>query len=101
MIEAINTFKPAHLGYGITIKKELDFTDEDRLRYGLLNCQIGRKKIYLPKVPDASVSAKTGIAYLRVGRQTVESAQPVKTINKIYAGAMIHRTGRITIGGIK
>ena len=101
MIEAINTFKPAHLGYGIAIQKELDFTDNDRIRYGLLNCQIGRKNIYLPKVPDSSVGAKTGVAYLRAGRQTVGAAQPTETINKIYAGAMIHRTGRITIGGIK
>ena len=101
MIEAINTFKPAHLGYGIAIQKELDFTGNDRIRYGLLNAQIGRKKIYLPTVPEISMNAKTGVAYLRAGKQTVGAAQPTETTNKFYAGTMIHRTGRIIIGGIK
>ena len=101
MIEAINTFKPAHLGYGIAIKKELDFTDGDRIRYGLLNAQIGRKKIYLPTVPEISMNTKTGIAYLRAGRLSIKSAQPEQMVSKLYAGTMIHRTGRITIGGIK
>jgi len=101
MIEAINTFKPAHLGYGIAIKKELDFTDRDRIRYGLLTAQVGRKKIYLPTVPATSTSAKTGIAYIRAGRQSIGSAQPEEMAGKLYVGAMIRRTGRITIGGIK
>lgn len=101
MVEAINMAKPAHLGYGIAIKKELDFADDERIRYGLLNAQIGRKNIYLPTVPDASVGAKTGIAYLRAGKYTINSAQPEQTTSRIYAGAMIHRTGKITIGGIK
>ena len=98
MIQQINEAKPAHLAMEVQMRRK-DVLE--KLCYGLLNAQVGRKKIYLPTVPAASTSAKTGIAYIRAGRQSIGSAQPEEMAGKLYVGAMIRRTGRITIGGIR
>ena len=107
LIAAINSVKNtrSHLaGIAISVVGEEDAYSEENLlrcKIGVLNATIGRKTIKLPDVPKCQSIITTGIAYLRAGRQTVKSAMPVKTTNRLYAGNIIMRTGRITIGGIR
>lgn len=97
IIGILRPILPANLSMFMQIVRQaqLNYT------VGVLNCQIGRKTINLPTIPISTISANAGIAHLQAGRKTIGLPIPVQFYENVYAGMIIHRTGRITIGGIR
>lgn len=97
MVEAINLYKPAHLGYSIGIKREANIN----IYAGIVTGTIGRKRIGIPAPPDSIINMSAGIVHLRAGKKRIGLGAPCQMISNLFAGNLITRTGRITIGGIK
>jgi len=105
LVAAINSVKNtrSHL-VGVTINISHDAYEDSaqlKIKTGILQCTIGRKRINLPPVPTTNITATTGVVYIRAGRHTIGLMIPPEVKSSLYAGNIIRRTGRITIGGIK
>ena len=101
MINAIDTYKPAHLAYRILLQRVLDMTDNSKISVGLINSKIGRQKIDIPKPPACNTGCYSGCVNAKVGRQTVNIAHVPVFNSKLQTGIYNVKRGRIEIGGIK
>ena len=101
LLNALDTYKPAHLQYGITLERDIELTDDEKIRVGLVNANAGIKHIDIPNVPEIESSVTAGVVLMRAGAEHIAISQPASWHNTTYVGVYRHRTGRITIGGIK
>lgn len=97
LFEAVNTYKPAHLGFNVTLKRE----SELNYHVGLLNATIGKKRIGLPPPPPSKNTISVGIAQMQIGRKKISISPPEQVKLKLYTGQYVVRTGRISIGGTR
>lgn len=104
LVQCIDTVKNvrSHLD-GIILKRRLDFTDDSRLRYGILPIQIGRKRIgFSYEAHNAhNMEYRVGIAYMMNGRKSLSIEKPDNVKIKEYCGIVHVKHGRLRIGGIK
>ena len=98
LLDALNTYKPAHLGFAILMPYSFALEESDRLHYGLADLHQGRKTINLTHPPDATVHAYNGVAYLRMGRERIGAGtQPPPAPIAYYEGSFFSRVGRVEI----
>ena len=101
LLNALDTYKPAHLQYGITLERDIELTDDEKIRVGLVNANAGIKHIDIPNVPEIESRVTAGVVLMRAGAEHIAISSPDSWHNTTYVGVYRHRTGRITIGGIK
>ena len=101
MIKEMRRIKPAHLQYVITLERYVELTDDEKIRVGLINANAGIKHIGIPKVPEIESRVTAGVVLMRAGAEHIAISSPASWHNTTYVGVYRHRTGRITIGGIK
>lgn len=98
LLEALNTYKPAHLGFDILMRYLLALNESDRLRYGLADCHLGRKRIRIPPPDDASIKARSGVCYFRSGRMRIGAGEePPSSVLAQRVGVLVYRIGRVRI----
>lgn len=101
LMDALDLYKPAHLGYKILLKYLVDMRDEDRLYYGLVELMSGKKRIYIPAPEAFEKTVYAGVGYARTGKNRIGIAPPESAASSTYVGAYTIRAGRIQIGGIR
>jgi hypothetical protein len=101
LLNALDTYKPAHLQYGITLERDIELDDNEKIRTGIINTSAGIKHIDLPDVPEPPINATAGVVMMRAGVQHMTINQPEGWHNTTYVGVYRHKTGKITIGGIR
>ena len=98
LLDALNTYKPAHLGFDILMRYLLALNESDRLRYGLADCHLGRKRIRIPPPDNASVNAHSGVGYFRSGRMRIGAGEePPPSVLAQRVGVLAYRIGRVRI----
>lgn len=98
LLDALNTYKPAHLGFDILMRYLLALNESDRLRYGLADCHLGRKRIRIPPPDDASIKARSGVGYFRTGRMRIGAGEePPPSVLAQRVGVLAYRIGRVRI----
>lgn len=98
LLDALNTYKPAHLGFDILMRYLLALKESDRLRYGLADCHLGRKRIRIPPPDDASIKARSGVGYFRTGRMRIGAGEePPPSVLAQRVGVLAYRIGRVRI----
>lgn len=98
LLDALNTYKPAHLGFDILMRYLFALEESDRLRYGLADCHLGRKRIRIPPPDNASVSARSGVGYFRSGRMRIGAGEePPPSVLAQRVGVLAYRIGRVRI----
>ena len=98
LLDALNTYKPAHLGFDIMMRYLLTLEESDRLRYGLADCHLGRKRIRIPPPDDANVNARSGVGYFRSGRMRIGAGEePPPSVLAQRVGVLAYRIGRVRI----
>lgn len=101
LLDALELYKPAHLGYKILLKYLVDMSDEDRLYYGLVDLKNGKKYIHIPHPERFDKTIYAGVGYARTGISCILIKEPERAAVTAYAGAYTVRNGRIKIGGIR
>lgn len=101
LLEALDTYKPAHLGYKIIIKFLFDLSEEDRIFYGIAHLTNGKKYINIPHPERFGKTLFVGVGYARTGISLIGIDAPERTEITAYAGTFTVRNGRIQIGGIR
>lgn len=98
LLDALNTYKPAHLGFDILMRYLFALEESDRLRYGLADCHLGRKRIRIPPPDNASVNAHSGVGYFRSGRMRIGAGEePPPSVLAQRVGILAYRIGRVRI----
>lgn len=98
LLEALNTYKPAHLGFDILMRYLFALSSEDRIRYGLADCHLGRKRIRIPPPDDANINARSGVCYFRSGRMRIGAGEePSPSVLAQRVGVLAYRIGRVHI----
>ena len=98
LLDALNTYKPAHLGFDILMRYLLTLEERDRLRYGLADCHFGRKRIRIPPPDNARISALSGVGYFRSGRMRIGAGEePPPSVLAQRVGVLAYRIGRVRI----
>lgn len=98
LLDALNTYKPAHLGFDILMRYLLALNESDRLRYGLADCHLGRKRIRIPPPDNARISARSGVGYFRSGRMRIGAGEePPPSVLAQRVGVLAYRIGRVRI----
>ena len=98
LLEALNTYKPAHLGFDILMRYLFALSAEDRIRYGLADCHLGRKRIRIPPPDDASINSRSGVCYFRSGRMRIGvGEEPPPSVLAQRVGVLAYRIGRVRI----
>ena len=98
LLDALNTYKPAHLGFDILMRYLLALNESDRLRYGIADCHLGRKRIRIPPPDNASVNAYSGVGYFRSGRMRIGAGEePPPSVLAQHVGVLAYRIGRVRI----
>ena len=81
LMEAIDTYKPAHIGFSVDINRTFDMDDESSIKYGLAGLLLGSRRIN-PKPPDnTSLSVGYGFGDFSHGRQVINCG-PVDLSNQ-------------------
>ena len=98
LLEALNTYKPAHLGFDILMRYLFALSSEDRIRYGFADCHLGRKRIRIPPPDDVSIEARSGVCYFRSGRMRIGAGEePPPSVLAQRVGVLAYRIGRVRI----
>lgn len=98
LLDALNTYKPAHLGFDILMRYLFALEESDRLHYGLADCHLGRKRIRIPPPDDANVNARSGVGYFRSGRMRIGAGEePPPSVLAQRVGVLAYRIGRVRI----
>lgn len=97
MIDAINTYKPAHLNFIIILKRLLELKENEKVNVGMINALIKESYINIPPVPDSKGTVKSGVAIGRGGFLTMGIEQPDSMAFKTYFGTYKKRAGKIRI----
>lgn len=98
LIDAIETYKPAHLAYDIIMHYVLDIQEDAAIRIGIMGCRFGKKKIEIRHPPDSNIAGCAGVCYMRAGRMTIGAGQvPPPSPMATMTGIMIIRVGKARI----
>jgi len=96
--EAIETYKPAHLRYGLEIRRDLPMTEEDMIRLALASLFSGVRHIGITAPEETKFSLNTSIVPVKSGIVRIE-AWPATFSEKFLFGVRIGHafTGRRNI----
>ena len=98
LLDALNTYKPAHLAFDILLHYLFSLSDNDRISYGIADCYFGRKRIRIPPPDNASVNAHSGVGYFRSGRMRIGAGEePPPSVLAQRVGVLAYRIGRVRI----
>lgn len=101
LLEALNTYKPAHLGFDILLHYLFSLSDNDRISYGIADCCLGRKHISIPSPDGVNKKLWAGAMHICVGKKSADIAKPDIFREKPIIGMYQMMIGHISIGGIK
>lgn len=97
LFEAINLYKPAHLGHVFRLKRSMNI----EYKTGIINNVFGRKQIQISLPEKSNMITYVGLVHICSGRKKVQIERPAVAVQKTFVGQIIRRTGRITIGGAR
>lgn len=101
LLEALNTYKPAHLAFDILLHYLFSLSDSDRISYGIADCYLGRKHISIPSPDGVNKRLWAGAMHMCVGKKSADIAKPDIFREKPVIGMYQMMIGHISIGGIK
>lgn len=101
LLEALNTYKPAHLAFDILLHYLFSLSDSDRISYGIADCCLGRKHISIPSPDEVKKKLWAGATHICVGKKSADIAKPDIFKQKPVIGMYQMMIGHISIGGIK
>ena len=101
MMAAIDTYKPAHLAYEITLQRVLELRDDEAIFTGLIHGRSGIVDVKTPLVPDFKSAIYSASVYATAGIKKLQTEKPIYFKSPLYAGIYQHTSGRRIIGGIK
>lgn len=101
LLEALDTYKPAHLSYKIALRWRLELTENEAIHYGLIDACIGKKTVKIPTPPETVTQSWAGVGHIVIGRKGYGLARPETVETRTTIGVYQMRTGHIIIGGYK
>lgn len=101
LLDALNTYKPAHLAFDILLHYLFSLSDSDRISYGIADCCLGRKHISIPSPDGVNKRLWAGAMHMCVGKKSADIAKPDIFREKPVIGMYQMTIGHISIGGIK
>lgn len=101
LLDALNTYKPAHLAFDILLHYLFSLSDNDRISYGIADCYLGRKHISIPSPDEVNKKLWAGAMHMCVGKKSADIAKPDIFREKPIIGMYQMMIGHISIGGIK
>lgn len=101
LLDALETYKPAHLSYRIALHWLTEMTEDESIKYGLVDVVYGKRAIQIPTPPEIEKKLWSGVAYTCIGRKSADIARPDVFTARRTVGMYQIRTGYISIGGIK
>lgn len=97
MIQAIETYKPAHLNFIIILKRLLELKENEKVNVGMINALIKESYINIPPVPDSKGTVKSGVAIGRGAFVHMGLEKPKSANAKAYFGVYKKRVGKVII----
>lgn len=101
LLEALDTYKPAHLSYKIALRWRLELTENEAIHYGLIDACMGKKTVKIPTPPETILQSWAGVGHIVIGRKCYNLARPETVETRTTIGIYQMRTGHIIIGGYK
>ena len=97
MIEAVDTYKPAHLAFRVILKRLLELKESEKVNVGFVNAIIKESYIELAKVEDSKADLKTAVAIGRGAFVHMGLEKPKSANAKAYFGVYKKRVGKVII----